>query len=47
MRVLSGLLVGLVFLSCGERPMPVAPAAKASADCTLADHVGGFGCVFC
>ena len=30
MRLLSGLLVGLVFLSCGERPMPVAPAAKAA-----------------
>ena len=27
MRLLSGLLVGLVFLSCGERPMPVQPAA--------------------
>ena len=27
MRLLSGLLVGLVFFSCSERPMPVALAA--------------------
>ena len=45
MRLLSGLLVGLVFLSCGERPMPVEPAAKASAsasaDCSLAEIFSG------
>ena len=43
MRLLSGLLIGLVFFSCSERPLPVEPkpAAKGSAGCSLMEILSG------